>query len=75
MTIEKVFEYIEPDGRIMEILGDAKKLPNGNYLTSWSTAGYLAEMDSEGNVVWKGEAELGNAVARTTWIADLYSML
>jgi hypothetical protein len=75
MTIEKVFEYIEPEGRTMEILGDAKKLPNGNYFTAWSTAGYVAEIDPQGNVVWKGEAELGNAVARTTWISDLYSML
>ena len=74
LILEKVFEYEEPDGRFAEMLGDVKKLPNGNYLVAWSTAGYLTEIDTEGNVVWQADMEIGNVVARTTWISDLYSM-
>jgi hypothetical protein len=73
-TVEKVFEYVEPDGRFVEMLGDVKKLPNGNYFVSWSTAGYLTEIDRQGNVVWQADLEIGNVAARATWVSDLYTL-
>ncbi len=38
-TIEKVWEYVDPGGRFVEILGDVRKLPGGNYVASWTSGG------------------------------------
>jgi hypothetical protein len=73
MTVEKVFEYTDPQGRFISMLGDTKKLPNGNYIAAWTTAGFITEVSPDGAVVWQANSELGSVLSRTTWISDLYS--
>jgi hypothetical protein len=73
-TYEQVWEYFDPDERFVQLLGDARRLPNGNTLVSWTSAGLLTEIDSEGAVVWQAESELGFSTGRVSWFQDLYRL-
>ncbi len=75
MTYEKVWEMLDPDGRYVEFLGDARKLPNGNYLISWTTLGLITEVTPEQEVVWQAELDLGTAVTRVTYFEDIYDIV
>ena len=56
----------------VEFLGDARKLPNGNYLVSWTTAGMITELTPDNEIVWSVVADLGTALTRITYIEDIY---
>jgi hypothetical protein len=73
-TVEKVFDYYDPEDRFIPMIGDVKKLPNGNYLVSWTTLGMINEITPDGDVVWQAEAELGSVTTRVTWVEDLYTL-
>jgi len=74
MELEQVFDYYDADGAFSPLLGDVKKLPEGNYIASWMVSGRLTEITTEGEVVWQADMEVGNATSRVTWIEDLYDM-
>lgn len=69
------WRYESPEGVFIEALGDARLLPDGNYLTSWLTTGVIAEISPEDGVVWQVETDIGSAVARILWIDDLYALV
>ena len=73
-TYEQVWEYPDPSGRFVQLLGDAQRLPDGNTLISWSTAGLITEVNSSGDVVWQAETELGFSTGRVSWLRDLYRL-
>jgi len=54
------------------MLGDARKLPNGNQLVCWTTAGLVTEHGADGELAWQGQTRLGSALTRVRWIEDLY---
>ena len=64
------WSYDDPEERFIPLLGDVRWLGDGA-LTSWTAAGLLVEVDEDGEVVWQAEADLGAAVGRATWVADL----
>lgn len=68
------WEYWEPEGRSISMMGDVRKLPGGNYLVAWSTAGLLTELTPDGDEVWRLEADLGHVLGRVHWVADLYDL-
>ena len=71
-ALSEVWSYADPDGRFITLLGDARKLPNGNVLISWTSAGLLTEVTPAGEVVWRVDTEVGHNFARLRWIEDLY---
>jgi len=73
-TMELVFDYPDPRGRYVKLLGDARKLPSGNYLGAWTSAGLITEVDPNGELLWQLESPLGSAVARITYLEDLYDL-
>jgi len=73
-TYEQVWEHLDPGGNFIQLLGDVRKLPNGNYLNSWTSLGKLDEVTADEVVVWQAEAELGNTTGRIHWIEDLYAL-
>ena len=73
-TVERVFEYRDPGGRFVPMLGDARKLPSGNYMTSWSTLGILKEIDPDGETVWEATSALGQAITRIRYVPSLYDL-
>lgn len=73
-TITADFQYTDPNGQFIQLLGDGRLLDNGNVLTSWTSLGIIKEHASDGTVVWQIESELGTAVGRVTMLEDLYTL-
>ncbi len=71
-SIQKTWEFASETGEFDPLLGDVRKLDNGNYLVSWTLQGMITEVTPEGVVVWRASASLGNATTRVRWLADLY---
>ncbi len=72
-TIEEVWHYDEPSGEHTGSMGDVRKLAGGNYLVAWSSLGYLSEVTSEGEIVWKLETNNVGILGRVTPLTDLYA--
>ncbi len=53
--------------------GDVSRLPSGNTLITWSTAGQIDEVTPEGERVWQLQTDLGAGVFYTVWQDDLYT--
>lgn len=70
-TYEEAWSYTDPDGAQVPVLGDARRLPDGSVLSSWASLGSIREI-AQGAVVWRADLDLGGAVGRVRWIADLY---
>lgn len=71
-TIRKVWEFESEAGEFDPLLGDVRKLDNGNYLVSWTLQGMVTEITPEGVVVWRASASIGNATTRVRQLPDLY---
>ncbi len=52
--------------------GDVQRLPSGNTLITWSTAGQIDEVTPEGDLVWQARTDLGAGVFYTIWEDSLY---
>ena len=72
--IDVDFKYSDTKGRFIQLLGDGRWLDNGDYLTSWTSAGILSELTPDGQVVWKAVTDVGTAVGRVTYLDDLYTL-
>jgi hypothetical protein len=52
-------------------LGDVKRLPSEELLTSWSTLGRLTLTDLGGEELWSLETSAGAGTGRVEWLAEL----
>jgi len=52
--------------------GDVNRLPSGNVLVTWSTAGQMEEVSRDGELLWQLKANLGAGFGYTTWTDSLY---
>ncbi|GDX80598.1 hypothetical protein LBMAG42_24090 [Deltaproteobacteria bacterium] len=71
-TLQKVWEFPSETGVFNPLLGDARRLPNGNTLVSWTISGMLTEITPVGEVVWRAEVDLGSATGRLVYVPDIY---
>lgn len=62
----------EPRGRVVYALGDARTLPWGNTLISWSTLGSITEQTDDGEVLWSLSTPIGVGTGRLRWLEQLY---
>jgi hypothetical protein len=70
-----VWEYKDPEGRYITMVGDTRKLSGGNYLVSWTTLGRLTEVTPDNELVWEAEVDtLGETTVRTRWLPSLYDL-
>lgn len=72
-TLEKVWEWSDPDELFNPVFGDAQKLEN-TYMSSWTEFGRLQEISADGEIVWRAESEIGTAIGRAIWTDDLYDL-
>jgi hypothetical protein len=70
---EEVWSYPHPDGAFIRILGDARRLPNGNTLVAWTPLGVIEEVTEDLDVVWRATSSLGQTVGRMNWVPDIYA--
>ncbi len=70
-TVTAVREIEEPEGGLIDYLGDVKDLPDGGLLVSWTTKGRLDAYDADGRRTWRLATEMGVATGRSTWLPSL----
>lgn len=51
--------------------GDVTRLPSGNTLITWSSAGQIDEVDPNGDLVWQLATFVGYGVGFSEWIEDI----
>ena len=77
-TVEKVWEYRNPDGDFTSILGDAARVdPEGcnDVLIAWSTRGRLQQLDRDYNTTWEIQTNLtGVVTGRVAVFDDIYTL-
>ncbi len=71
-TVQQTWTYVDPDGNFVQLLGDVRRLDNGNYLVCWTSMGKITEVTPDGQVVWELENGLGTALGRVRYLTDLY---
>ncbi len=52
-TVREVWSYTDPQNRFTDFLGDARRLPGGNVLISWTAQGHITEVTRAGRIVWE----------------------
>lgn len=67
-TARVVWSYIPPEEYFNSLLGDAKLLPGGDYLISWSEQGLLRQVGPEGEVLWEARAPMGMGTGRVSLV-------
>jgi hypothetical protein len=70
-TVTAVRTIPEPEGSLIDSLGDVKGLPEGGLLVSWTTMGRIVAYDDQDVPLWTLGTELGFATGRSTWLASL----
>lgn len=56
---ETVWSHAPEPALYVYALGDVRRLPSGNTLIDWSTAGRVEEVSPEGETVWRLDVEMG----------------
>lgn len=71
-TLRRTFSFGSETGVYDPILGDVRRLDNGNYLTAWTMVGMITELTPDGRVVWRLTTSLGSAIGRIGYVPSLY---
>lgn len=71
-TLQKVFEFRSETEVFNPLLGDVRKLSNGNYLVSWTIQGMVTEVTPNSEVVWRASVDIGAATGRLVYVPDIY---
>lgn len=74
-TVRQRMRFPDPQGRFVGILGDARRLPGGHVLGSWSVLGELDEVTLDGEELWRAHTVPQKAVGRVVYVADLPAVL
>lgn len=65
-TVRKSGDWRHPEGLWSYILGDVHRRPDGGMLVTFTTAGIISEVDTEGNVAWQLTGALGTTASYLT---------
>lgn len=60
------WQYTDPEGLQVAFLGSAQRLPGGNTVISWGSAGQVDEVTPEGEVAWRVTGAIGDAFGLAT---------
>lgn len=71
-TLRRVFEFEAENGVYDPVLGDVRKLNNGNYLVSWTMMGTVTEITPAGEIVWRASTNIGTVVGRIGYLPSFY---
>ncbi len=73
-TVDIDWEYVLPKEDFVQAGGDVKRLPDGTYISSYSTLGTLVQLSPDGEELWRAELPVGAGTGRVSWLADLYEL-
>jgi arylsulfate sulfotransferase len=72
LTVEQVWEYVEPARGHTGAMGDVRKLESGNYVIAWSSLEYVNEVTPEGDTVWQLEMSGVGTFGRVIPLEGIY---
>ena len=70
-TAELAWQYVPEPPFYNYALGDVARLPSGNTLVTFSMGGQLDEVNPDGELVWRLNAELGAGIGYVGWVDRL----
>ncbi len=73
-TMTRIWSHGEDDTFYAIALGQASRLPNGNTLVSFGTAGTMREVTPEGDIVWEVQGDVGMWFSKVILVDDLYNI-
>lgn len=73
-TLDLVWSFGEGQGVYADTNGDARRLPGGNTLHSYGSAGRIREVTSDNDLVLDLDFGEGYLIGRTEYIEDLYRL-
>lgn len=73
-TVGEVWRFPHPEGRFVGVLGDVKRLSDGNRLVAWGDLATLHEVTDAGVTVWSASGP-ADIVGRATALVELYTLL
>lgn len=71
-SAETVWEYSSEECIINYLLGHTERLPGGNTVTTFTTAGQIDEVTPDGELVWRVSAVVGTGFGFGGRVEDLY---
>jgi hypothetical protein len=71
-TLVEIWNYGVGEGLSASTAGEAHRLPNGNTLHNYGSAGVVKEVTSDKTLVWRVDWQGDRMLGRTTYIEDLY---
>lgn len=74
-TAEVVRSWSPPGSGFHNVLGDARKLPGGNVLVSWTVLGLMQEFTPDGDLVWEARGDPELWFNRVRFAADLDGLI
>ena len=74
-TVTRGFTFDSETEEFNALLGDGRRLPNGNILVSWTLQGVLTELTRDGDVGWRNSVDLGTATGRLAYSENVYDGL
>jgi hypothetical protein len=72
---ELVWSYTDPAGGTVPLLGDARRLPDGHRLVTWTTWGVMTEHTADGTILWQADTPLGLLIGRPVVLDTLYGLV
>ncbi len=69
--VRRAWNYTSPDCISVSYLGGAERLPGGNTLITWTTAGQIDQITPDGRQAWTVNTAIGNGIGFTTWVPEL----
>ncbi|GEM_PF-1164369 len=73
-TLVREWEYGKDLGYYALALGEAHRLPNGNTLANFGSAGIMQEVNAAGEIVWESTLDVGGILGRTVFFDDIYDL-
>ncbi len=61
-TYTEDWTFDGPEGNWVALLGDVIPYDDGGKLLAWGTAGFINEIDAQGNQSWRADAEFGHII-------------
>lgn len=69
--VRRAWSYQSPDCISVAYLGGAERLPGGNTLITWTTAGQIDQITPDGRQAWTVNTSLGSGIGFATWVPEM----
>lgn len=69
--VNRAWTYKSPDCLLVTFLGGAERLPGGNTVITWTTAGQIDQVTPDGDVAWRVNTAIGAGLGFSSWAPEL----